>query len=193
VLPSRQSWHGFVRHWRTQAGEAELRREIDRIHGAGVALDATLRAWGVTVGAAATKGAVLPTPLLRRKLAEVWVRACCSVHTFSDVFWLESLWLLFLFTIWHGSSRVFKVLIKLSSSTGSHSRSWAAQTLENTSFAWREGKNRPEAPLARVETSHPAAVFCTPCLHGPDSKAPRPWIFPCPDRLQTLSLSLGRW
>lgn len=59
------------RHWRTEAGAAELRREGDRIRGAGIALDLTLRAWSATVGAATMKGAMLPSSLLRRKIAEV--------------------------------------------------------------------------------------------------------------------------
>lgn len=55
-----------VRSWHTQAGAAELRREVDRIRGAGGAISLTLRAWeaGATTSAAASRS---PSSLRRRR------------------------------------------------------------------------------------------------------------------------------
>lgn len=79
-----RSWLHLVRHWRTQAGAAELQRERDRIRGASEALDLTLRAWDAGVAANARGGAGVVTmtdpTVLRRKRTEVYTSLRC-IHT----------------------------------------------------------------------------------------------------------------
>lgn len=124
-----------------------------------MALDLTLRAWSATVGAAATKGAVLPPALLRRKLAEVRARSCCSMHYFP---WL-GLTALATFSFRDCSARFVYIVFQCSrrASVPKGSRIQPMDSTDSNNDLCMVEKEIMAPVHPRVEIYHPVAGMCT--------------------------------